>query len=350
MNDCQSTLEPIELVLDGLRGRGLAIRQTQPSAWLAQCPAHDDRRPSLSITRLDNGRVLIHCHAGCSPQAIVDAIGLDMADLTPPNGDWGGRHGRHPGRPGPLGQSCRIVTLRQDVRPPAGVFQTVAMECMAKGCAKAAAELGVSEGVLTRLGVGWSEVHQAWTFPMSNAEGEIIGLRLRSPDGHKWSAKGSKNGLFVPDLLPAQCGDDEKGSHAIGDVLTGINRRPLVERLLICEGPTDTAAALDWGFDHAIGRPNCSDGGEMIVELVRRWDVQDVVILADNDAPGRAGAADLAATLAAYVPTVRVIEPPAGIKDARAWRHAGASKADVEAVIAKTPAITKAVTTQREGR
>ncbi len=45
------------------------------------CPAHDDRhRPSLSI-KAENGRLLLHCFAGCSPEDIVSEVGLAMKDL-----------------------------------------------------------------------------------------------------------------------------------------------------------------------------------------------------------------------------------------------------------------------------
>jgi putative DNA primase/helicase len=51
--------------------------------WLARCPAHDDRKASLSIAAGENGRVLLHCFAGCSFEAVKDALRLDVADLAP---------------------------------------------------------------------------------------------------------------------------------------------------------------------------------------------------------------------------------------------------------------------------
>lgn len=58
------------------------LKRVRPSGggWTAACPAHSDSTPSLSI-RESAGRVLLHCHAGCSPEAIVAALGLEMADL-----------------------------------------------------------------------------------------------------------------------------------------------------------------------------------------------------------------------------------------------------------------------------
>ncbi len=58
---------------------------TKPgSGWTARCPAHDDRHPSLSISEGDDGRILLHCHAGCTVPDIVEAFGLVMSDLFPP--------------------------------------------------------------------------------------------------------------------------------------------------------------------------------------------------------------------------------------------------------------------------
>jgi len=51
-----------------------------------RCPAHDDHKPSLSVSEGDEGRVLLHCHAGCGSEAVVAALGLTMADLFEPNG------------------------------------------------------------------------------------------------------------------------------------------------------------------------------------------------------------------------------------------------------------------------
>jgi putative DNA primase/helicase len=41
--------------------------------WMARCPAHNDRNPSLAISE-QGGRVLVHCHAGCDQRDVIDAI------------------------------------------------------------------------------------------------------------------------------------------------------------------------------------------------------------------------------------------------------------------------------------
>lgn len=63
------------------------------SGWIACCPAHGDSNPSLSISE-SGGKILVHCHAGCTAKAVVDAMGLKMADLFVD----GGSRGRSPSK------------------------------------------------------------------------------------------------------------------------------------------------------------------------------------------------------------------------------------------------------------
>lgn len=53
----------------------------QSYGWLARCPAHDDRRSSLSIGTGTDGRVLLKCHAGCSVEDIAAAVGVQLNQL-----------------------------------------------------------------------------------------------------------------------------------------------------------------------------------------------------------------------------------------------------------------------------
>ncbi len=50
----------------------------------ARCPAHDDHAPSLDVSRGDKQPVVWHCHAGCTPEAVIEAAGLTMASLMAP--------------------------------------------------------------------------------------------------------------------------------------------------------------------------------------------------------------------------------------------------------------------------
>ncbi|MHC4961725.1 MAG: DUF3987 domain-containing protein, partial [Planctomycetota bacterium] len=57
------------------------IKSTGSGQWQALCPAHEDKKPSLSIGTGDDGRVLLKCHAGCDIKDILAAINLTERDL-----------------------------------------------------------------------------------------------------------------------------------------------------------------------------------------------------------------------------------------------------------------------------
>src|SRR5688500_14797757 len=59
------------------------VKRTAEGEWVACCPAHEDRSPSLAVKEAQDGRILIHCFAGCSFEAVCGASGVGMADLFP---------------------------------------------------------------------------------------------------------------------------------------------------------------------------------------------------------------------------------------------------------------------------
>lgn len=69
----------INKILNGLNG----VKSTGKNKWVAKCCAHEDRSPSLAIKELDDGRILLHCFAGCGVDEIVVSLGLDIGDLFP---------------------------------------------------------------------------------------------------------------------------------------------------------------------------------------------------------------------------------------------------------------------------
>ena len=68
-------LETVLSRLDGPRpsGRG----------WIARCPAHSDRQPSLKVDKGAHDRVLLYCFAGCAYRDVVRALGLEAASSEP---------------------------------------------------------------------------------------------------------------------------------------------------------------------------------------------------------------------------------------------------------------------------
>lgn len=71
-----------------------------PTKWVARCPAHDDSSPSLSVKELRDGRVLVHCHAGCGALEVLEAVGLDYSELFPPDDEYKSVRGRMSDVPG----------------------------------------------------------------------------------------------------------------------------------------------------------------------------------------------------------------------------------------------------------
>jgi hypothetical protein len=80
---------------DKLLARLDKVKQNGSDRWIACCPAHDDRSPSLTIKQTDDGTVLVKCWSGCGAAEIVQAVGLSLMDLFPDGPNF-----RTPMRPG----------------------------------------------------------------------------------------------------------------------------------------------------------------------------------------------------------------------------------------------------------
>jgi hypothetical protein len=186
-----------------------------------------------------------------------------------------------------------------------------------------ARRLGVAADALRRLGIGWCAASRAWSLPMSDGSGRVVGIRLRTAWGHKFAVAGSREGLFVPaGLDPAA-------------------------PLWVAEGESDTAALLTLDLP-AVGRPGCSGGTAPLVELVRRRRPAEVVVVSDRDdhERGQVGARELAVRLALACPAVRILLPPPGVKDARAWIIAGETRTDVLAAARAATPVRVSVTSR----
>jgi hypothetical protein len=154
-----------------------------------------------------------------------------------------------------------------------------------------------------------------WAWPMRGASGSCCGIRLRS-DAAKWAVKGSKAGLFIP-----------------------IFKDNPDWPLMICEGPTDTAAALSMGY-YAIGRQSCMGQADLIKSTIKRLGRDKVIIMSDNDdpkekpdgstwKPGQEGARKLAIDLG--MPCC-IVTPKA--KDIRAWRASnGCVRDEIDCIV-----------------
>jgi DNA primase len=145
--------------------------------------------------------------------------------------------------------------------------------------------------------------------------------------GSKFAVTGGKEGLFIPTT----------------EHIPGIP-------LIITEGATDAAALLDLGFPNVVGRPSCTGGTKHLIALIRSRCTNGLVIFGDADESGRRGASNLASVLRVYLPAVQVIEPPGGMKDLRAWKQAGATRADIVQLIQAAPLLRLAIRTTMRGQ
>lgn len=218
-----------------------------------------------------------------------------QSDKPAKSGGW--MHGQQP---------SRLMPSLKPVPAPPAVATINATKLMRDWSAKTergslpdfAHDLGLEVASVVAMGAAYSPPNAAWAFPMCDGHGNIVGIRLRTAHG-KFAVRGSKQGIFMANV-PAQ------------------------KTLFVCEGPTDTAAAVELGL-FAVGRPNCCCGGDEIKIYARRLAVTRVVIVSDNDKPGLDGArkvgGELKLPFAIYV-------PPA--KDLREFVRLGGTRAMIE--------------------
>jgi hypothetical protein len=277
-------ISPTDLPADIVLARLHGITGSGPT-WYVHCPAHCDDHPSLSVTETDDAILLIHCHAGCAPEEIVSAIGLDMSFLFPTA--YALEHGRGKERTG-------IRRSRWDPDDPRAepVIDYARFERLAEAAratdrqvAELAQKLGLPCASLRALGVGYDDGKGCWVFPERDSERRVVGLIYRSADGEKICAKESKRGLTIPRDIDQF--DDGP--------------------IYLPEGASDTAALHSVGA-LAIGRPAADASA-----LVRRWlppllsgyGDRPIIVVADRDnqkngkQPGAAGASVLALWLRA---------------------------------------------------
>ena len=220
---------PIEFVLSKLPDA-----KRSGNGWSARCPAHDDGSPSLSISEGDDGRILLHCHAGCAVEAIVEALGLRLTDLMPLNSNGGPR-------------------LSTKAPKPAKVYAT-ANEAVA-----------ALESYLGKRSAMWT---------YHDANGEPIGIVVRwdLPDGKKDFRPVSKNGQgWIVGAMPEP------------RVLYCRNELGTIRRVYVCEGEKEADAA------RSIDLPTVTSVGGSTVPAKADWSPlagRECIILPDNDAAG----------------------------------------------------------------
>jgi hypothetical protein len=248
-------MTPVENLLAKLSG----VRKSG-KGWSARCPAHDDRKASLSICEGEDGRALVKCHANCDTSAVLAAVGLTLADLFPPMA------GSTPPRDGKADSGGRTFATAKD----------------------AVAELERRHGKRSAL----------WTY--HDAQGEPVGLVVRwdLPDGKK-------------EIRPISKFEDGWRIRAMQSPrpLYGLSDLKGTVFVVVTEGEKAADATWDLGF-----AATTSAGGSQAAAKTdwRPLAGKEILILPDNDVPGREYAYTVAGILAKLMPapTVRVVELP----------------------------------------
>lgn len=162
-----------------------------------------------------------------------------------------------------------------------------------------AADLGLSIATLKAMQVGWDGSQSRYSFPMRNADGDIVGIRTREQDGKRSVSGSDGNGLF---FVPAMLSSDS---------------------LIVCEGPTDLAALVDAGFGSSVGKPSCKLGDKYVVEIIKRLQPKAVLLNPDADQHGLEGFSNLANEIlnTGAMPLERIdaLLPPKELNDVRKW-------------------------------
>lgn len=260
-------MTPIETILSKLPDA-----KRNGGGWISRCPGHDDRRASLSIGVGDDGRVLIHCHAGCKPEAIVTALGLKMADLMPADRKRSGRSKRR--------TPASKTTRAKGSKDGQNVYATVD---------DAIAELDGRHGPHTA------------TWAYHDAGGEVVGMVVR------WDTADDK------DIRPVS-------KTTKGWVIRGMPEPRLLyrlpeilgwpdERVYVCEGEKAADAAATIGLLATTSAHGSKSAGNADwTPLAGRR----VVILPDNDGAGRQYANKVMSILAKLepAPEIKLVDLP----------------------------------------
>jgi len=94
------------------------VKRTGNGTYMACCPSHADKSPSLTIRETDDGTVLIHCFAGCSVHEVLHAVGMELSDLFPKTDT---HHSKPQRRPFPAADVLRALAFEALVVASCGV-------------------------------------------------------------------------------------------------------------------------------------------------------------------------------------------------------------------------------------
>ncbi len=239
--------------------------------WIARCPAHEDRNPSLSLTVREE-KILIHCHAGCTAESICAAIGIKTSVLF-----LNDRQGPASARP----RGAAIPQANRSVRSQKFGGTEGDVERMQRDLVKNSQvqtyieSRGISLCVAEKL--RWGEAkwkfrsdQDKWIEKLALAvphyrEGKLVGIKFKTIDGTK--------------LFSQMPGSSIEGLHALGQL------DPNSGEVLVLEGPEDAALAISHGFNAvAINAAHAGVPASDINVLCRH---ARIFLIGDQDAAGQ---------------------------------------------------------------
>jgi hypothetical protein len=278
------TAETIAKTLGGRKAGG---------AWMACCPAHAYREPSLSICDGKGGKVLVRCHAGCDQRDVIAALRAHGAWET--NSRYEGRysrkfHRRAPAEPGPdnLKRTEAALGLWQASRPAEKT--PVETYLRSRGLIHTPSTIRFHTGLKHPSGGVWPSMVALVT---GGTEGKPIAI-------HRTFLARNGNGKAPVDQAKMMLGPCRGGVVRLGQC---------GDVLMVGEGIETCLAAMQ-ATGHAAWAALSTSG-------LRTLDLppgaRDVIVLADGDEPGEAAAQDCARRWTREGRRVRIARPPQGM-------------------------------------
>lgn len=265
------------------------------NSWMACCPAHDDRNPSLSVRDGDEGKVLFRCHAGCDQRQVIAALRV--------RGLW--NVGEH--------HSSRFIhqELRHSSDIPSGHNDTKRTEWALRLWEASAPAVGtlvetylLSRGLHLPLPVA-IRFHAGLKHSTGGTWPAMVALVARGSDGAQLAIHRTflaRDGVGKAPVAPQKMmlGPCRGGTVRLGSP---------GDELMVGEGIETCLAAMQ-----ATGR---SAWAALSTSGLRTLDLPDairnVIVLADGDDPGEAAAWEAALRWKREGRSVRIARPPRGL-------------------------------------
>jgi hypothetical protein len=264
------------------------------ATWMAHCPAHDDSNPSLSISAGKDGKVLVHCHAGCDQRDVIAA--LSERDLWDANG-------KYPG--------CSADKRRMDLVAKPNPEMTARTEAAlsiwrsSKGVAGSHAEAYLQSRAITLSPPLSLRFHPGLKHPTGGVWPAMVALVVNGETGspvaiHRTFLARDGHGKAPVDPPKMMLGPCRGGVVRLGESDDG---------LMVGEGIETCLAAMQDS-----GKPAwaaLSTSGLRSLDLP--CTILEIIVLADGDAPGEAAAQYSAMRWLRQGRRVRIARPPSGM-------------------------------------